>query len=35
MIGLIAAGLAYVIVHQLEKASEYREPKGKDKNRYK
>jgi hypothetical protein len=38
MLGLstvIVIGITYLIVEKLEKASEYKEPKGKHKNRYK
>lgn len=35
MFGLIAMGAAYLIVKVLDKKSEYKQPKGKYKNRYK
>ena len=35
MFGLIAIAVGYVVVKTLEKSSEYKEPKGKNKNRYK
>ena len=35
MLGIIAIGIAYVLVKKLDKMSDYKEPKGKYKNRYK
>jgi len=35
MFGLIAIGAAFLVVRKLEKMGEYKEPKGKNKNRYK
>lgn len=35
MFGIIALGAAYLIARSLDKASEYKQPKGKRKNRYK
>lgn len=35
MFGLIAMGVAYLIVKTLDKKSKYKQPKGKYKNRYK
>lgn len=35
MFGLIAIATAYVITKKLDDSTDYREPKGKDKNRYK
>jgi hypothetical protein len=35
MFGIIALGIAYVAVKTLDKATEYKEPKGNNKNRYK
>ncbi len=33
--GILAMGIAYLIVVKLDKASQYKSPKGKHKNRYK
>lgn len=35
MIGAIAFGIAYLIAKKLDKLGDYKEPKGKFKNRYK
>lgn len=35
MFTAIAIGLAYIIAKKLDDSSDYRNPKGKDKNRYK
>ncbi len=35
MFGAIAIGIAYLIAKKLDKAGEYKTPKGKYKNRYK
>jgi len=35
MFGVIGLALAFLVVKKLDKLSDYKEPKGKDKNRYK
>lgn len=35
MFGLIAIGISYVIAKKLEDSADYKEPKGKHKDRYK
>lgn len=34
MLGLITIGIAYLIARKLDKAGDYKEPKGKYRNRY-